>query len=221
MANEADLEHVEPAKPIWIFLDESGNFDFSERGTKFFVMTAIVTCDPVLSGSEILALKYEQMLRGSQQLDFHASHNSKGTRARVLETIGSIRAITSLTVVFEKNSLASDYRSSNSLMVLAAKVIFGFLKKGIENEHHQVTVTFDSVLGKNAQSDITGATKKTLSPHRTRVYFHRVANDPNGQIADFIAWAHHRFVTVNDDEGTKFLPADTHKLVYFDHNGRT
>jgi len=34
---------------LYIFLDESGNFDFSPKGTKYFVLSAVSTLDPVAS----------------------------------------------------------------------------------------------------------------------------------------------------------------------------
>lgn len=39
-------------KTLYLFIDESGNFDFSPKGTKYFVLTALATFDPLMKREE-------------------------------------------------------------------------------------------------------------------------------------------------------------------------
>ena len=46
-------------KTLYIFLDESGNFDFSPSGTKYFILTALSTTLPFEIGSPLLKHRYD------------------------------------------------------------------------------------------------------------------------------------------------------------------
>ena len=41
------LEYASQPNPLYIFLDESGDFNFSPRGTKYFTITAISLTIPI------------------------------------------------------------------------------------------------------------------------------------------------------------------------------
>ena len=46
-------------KTLYIFLDESGSFDFSSSGTKYFILTALSTTIPFEIGAPLLKHRYE------------------------------------------------------------------------------------------------------------------------------------------------------------------
>lgn len=183
-----------PHRPLWVFIDESGNFDFSPSGTRYFLMTAVVTVEPALSGAQMLALKYEQMLRGSNQLDFHAVYNSHGTRRRVFELIHSLSTIRSHTFVVDKTELTTGQQTIGDVLHLMAAAIAPWASSNAGSDHDHVTLVFDTAFT-SPQSEVL---KRHLKTHLSksglpyRIHFHRVANEPNGQIADYIAWAHFR-----------------------------
>jgi len=43
---------------LYVFIDESGNMDFSDKGTKHFVLAALTTLQPLVSSSALQSLKY-------------------------------------------------------------------------------------------------------------------------------------------------------------------
>lgn len=207
-------EIPEPRNPLWVFIDESGNFDFSPTGTRHFLMTAVVTADPAASGAHMLALKYEQMLRGSNQLDFHATHNSRGTRKRVLELIGRMTGVMSHTFVAEKSELSNSPSPQVEIVELLAHEI-GIWAATLASEHFDgVIAVFDTAFNTSQTSHLRQAVKKAIGstglPYR--IHFHRVANEPNGQIADYIAWAQFRNLARHDDEGLRFLSSTQHTM---------
>jgi hypothetical protein len=203
-----------PANPLWVFIDESGNFDFAATGTRHYLMTAVVTADPAASGAQMLGLKYEQMLRGSNQLDFHATHNSRGTRKRVLELIGGLTEITSHTFVTNKGALAPSERNLRHLLALFAQAIANWAISQALPRHDHLTLVFDTAFPGGQAEFIKHHVKTILATTELAyaIHFHRVANEPNGQIADYIAWSHARFLTRIDDEGVKHLTAGRHTL---------
>jgi len=46
------------AKTLYLFIDESGNFDFSLGGTKYFILTSLSTTNPYSIASPLLYLRY-------------------------------------------------------------------------------------------------------------------------------------------------------------------
>jgi hypothetical protein len=209
-------ELPEPVNPLWIFIDESGNFDFSPSGTRHFLMTAVVTADPAASGARMLALKYEQMLRGSNQLDFHATHNSRGTRKRVLEVIGGMPGVTSHTFVADKAKLRDSPSPQVEVVELIAHEIGTWAVVQASQHSDGVIAVFDTAFNTNQTSHLRQAVKKAIGAGQMpyRIHFHRVANEPNGQIADYIAWAHFRNLARGDDEGLRFLSSAQHTMTF-------
>lgn len=206
----------QPAHPLWVFIDESGNFDFSERGTRHFLMTAVATDDPGASATHLLRLKYEQMLRGSNQLDFHATHNSRGTRKRVLSLIGDMSHIRSMTVVFDKAQYRALPDSTTRFILAASTAIAEWACEFAGPTHDHVTLVFDTAYTTAQMSQVKHHLKIVIAARRMsyRIHFHRVANEPNGQIADYIAWSHFRMIERSDDEGRKHLRADHHEMAW-------
>lgn len=72
---------------LFIFLDESGNFDFSPKGTKHFVLTALSTTDPEDMAPELYRLKHELILTGQDIEYFHATEDRQVVRDRVFEIL--------------------------------------------------------------------------------------------------------------------------------------
>lgn len=207
-------QRSDPTHPLWVFIDESGNFDFAVSGTPYFLMTAVMTTEPSASGARMLALKYEQMLRGSNQLDFHASHNSHGTRKRVLEQISRLESIRSKTFAFDKTSLLPGQRSSRSVLERLATAIAHMCVDVATDGHNHVTIVFDTAFPGGQAEFLKHHIKTVFSGAQFSygILFHRVAHEPNGQIADYIAWAHARSFTRGDNEGLKHLNPDSHTI---------
>jgi len=72
---------------LYIFLDESGNLDFSRKGTTNYVLAAVTTIAPINNAKKMQQLKYD-VLNENQDLEyFHASEDKQAIRDRVFSTI--------------------------------------------------------------------------------------------------------------------------------------
>lgn len=100
-------------KTLYIFIDESGNFDFTPTGTKYFAHTAVSTLTPLKSRDELLrkvyALKYAGWKTNQPdyylQADyyFHASEDKQEVRDWVFEAIKRIDDIEIDAILAQKN----------------------------------------------------------------------------------------------------------------------
>jgi hypothetical protein len=75
------------SQSLFIFMDESGNFDFSPRGTRHFVLTALSTTRPDEMAPALCRLKHELVLVGQDVEYFHATEDQQVVRDRVFEVL--------------------------------------------------------------------------------------------------------------------------------------
>jgi hypothetical protein len=73
----------------YLFVDESGNFDFSPSGTRSFILTILSTTNPDCIGIPLLALRYNLLpsyqcgIHMEEQGYFHASEDTQDVRDHV------------------------------------------------------------------------------------------------------------------------------------------
>ena len=89
-------------RTLFIFIDESCNFDFSQKGTKYFVLSAISTLTP-LGKERLEEIKYELMKNGTNLEYFHAAEDRQAVRNQVYSFIENLKDIEIDSVIAQKN----------------------------------------------------------------------------------------------------------------------
>ena len=201
---------------LYIFLDESGNFDFSPKGTKHFILTALATFDPLLKRDELIKLRYQLLAEGIDQEYFHATEDLQRTRDKVYEIISSIGPTAEVhTVTAEKNKThPSLYKES---YLKGTRLITRITGAGL---YHKMCETLLKYVfqgkGKNVNKiiviicslfvgDKKKATTKTLKHYLKtnfpdvpfEIYSHPSCADLNCQLADYCCWA----ISVSKERG--------------------
>ena len=64
----------------YIFLDESGNFDFGASGTRYLVLTSVGMCRPFPAGDRLDDYKYHCIETGTDIERFHCYADRWGVR---------------------------------------------------------------------------------------------------------------------------------------------
>ena len=190
-----------PWNSLFVFIDESGNFDFSNKGTNHFVMAGVMVNSPIESGSKLNFLKYELLTEGVDVSDFHASEDRQAVRDRVFPVINSLTSIRAHVIHGDKHLLTPSLQSPAGLYGLFGKAIVKFaLSSFSADSFGQVVIVFDQALSKKNQGAFMAAVKPDLKAIRKpfRIYFHQMKTDANGQIADYICWA--KYVEVERNE---------------------
>ncbi len=77
-------------KTLYVFIDESGNFDFSAKGTKHYVVNALATFYPVVRREELLKYRYRLLQEGYDQEYFHAAEDPQFVRDEVFRLLGQL-----------------------------------------------------------------------------------------------------------------------------------
>ncbi len=181
-------------KCLYIFVDESGNLDFSQKGTKHFVLSAITAVAPIDSSNKLQKLKYDLLADGTggNQFEyFHASEDTQATRDKVFEIISKMDSIKINYIVAEKRKTNPKYHNSNFYSLLGSALTKYLLIKYKKSEYQKIVIVFDQALSKKEQNNFLKEVKPKLKEIGTpyAIYFHKMISDFNGQIADYCAWA--------------------------------
>ncbi|GAC81654.1 Protein of unknown function [Gordonia malaquae] len=201
-AGLAPVEEAPPEKTLYVFMDESGDMTFDKKGSQHFVLSAVVTDDPCASASVIQNLKYQQMAKGSEHFEFHATENSVGTRKRVADTISTITTIKVHSLWIDKAYAHHSKQNKVALFSLFGNAMGRYVGRVHSDRYTQIVMVFDSVLTKKEQ----GAFKQAVVPNlkkldvKFRLLFHPVKSELNGQIADYFSWSLYRHLEVGDSE---------------------
>jgi hypothetical protein len=191
-------------KILYVFVDESWNMDFSEKGTKYFVLAAVTTLNPIESSVALQTLKYSLLNEwngGEDFQHFHATEDRQIIRDRVFETFCEMENITINYLWAQKCKTPLEYRKRDTFYALLGwKLSQYILKKYNENSFDKVIIIFDKALNKKEQGEffktVKPELKKIWKPYA--IYFHQTLSDFNGQIADYCAWA--KYVSLERDE---------------------
>lgn len=186
---------------LFIFIDESGNFDFSSIGTRHFALAAVTAIDPLSSSQRLQSLKYNLLKDGVDVECFHASPDRQNVRDAVFDEIEKLSNIRINYIYGDKHKAHPKYQKPEAMYALFGKTLLKYVFKGyVAAQYQQIVVIFDKALPNKQQKAFLGVVKPELKqlakPYR--IYFHKTMADFNGQIADYCAWA--KYVSLERNE---------------------
>ena len=90
----------------YVFIDESGNYDFSRSGTKNWVLTSAITEDVHPGVTELYDLKHKIIDLGTNLEYFHAAEDRQAVRNEVFAIIKNLSNIRVDSLIVEKRKVA-------------------------------------------------------------------------------------------------------------------
>ena len=180
----------------YMFLDESGNFDFSANGTRYFLLTSVSMRRPFGVYAELESYKYDCIESGGDVEHFHCHDDRNAVRNAVFSVISAhLDELRIDCLVVEKRKtrppLQEDERLYRwSLGYLLRRV----LSYGLVSGASDVMVITDTIpvnrLRKAAEKAIHGAMVKNQLPGmRYRILHHQSRSHYGLQVADYCCWA--------------------------------
>ncbi len=195
-------------KTIFVFLDESGNFDFSPKGTKFFVLTGFVTFDPVIKREELLRLRYRLLVQGLDQESFHATEDSQDVRNRVFRLFEQLNGTFEVhSVIAQKNKANPTLYKKNyykrkkliervtgfGLYKKCCECLLKYLFEGKREKVDKIVVVLGSLYTGDKKKIVLQTLKHFLKeafpPVPFEIFSHSSNSDLNCQLADYCCWA--------------------------------
>ena len=193
-------------RTLYLFIDDSGNFDFSSKGTNHFVMAGVTTTDPIASSAPLQQLKYGLLAEGEDVECFHASPNPQRVRDRVFEEISDLKNIQYHIVFGDKHKVHPKLQNPASMYSLFGKTLIKYVIKGwLASQFEQIVVIFDKALTKRDENAFLKVVKPELKQLEKpyKIYFHHTMADFNGQIADYGSWSKFVQLTRNEERPMK------------------
>lgn len=195
---------------LYVFIDESGNLDFSSKGTTYYVLAAVTAREPLQSSQTLQSLKYALLADGTggdEYQYFHASPDTQAIRDKVFSAISSLTNIKINYLYGEKRKTHPTYHNASFYTLLGAALVTYLLKVHQTSPYAKVIIIFDQALTKKEQGKFLKAVKPALKEIGTpyAIYFHRTMSDFNGQIADYCAWAKYVSLERNEQRPLKAL----------------
>ena len=192
-------------RTLFIFIDESGNFDFSPEGTKYFVLSAVSTLNP-LGKEKLEKIKYDLMENEIDLEYFHAAEDKQSVRDLVYSFIENMKDIEIDSVIVQKNktnpSLYVSEKKKKSkkggklyTITLRTLLQYIFCRYDTSVKVNQVVIVLSSIFDANKRELIKKTIKiylKQIFSNPFYLYFHENRSDKNTQIADYCCWAIYR-----------------------------
>jgi hypothetical protein len=185
---------------LYVFIDVSGNYDFSNKGTKYIVLTSLVCTDVCLGIIDLHKLKHELIENGLDIMYFHACEDRQVVRNRVFNLIGNLGHIRIDSIIVEKRKTGPKLRPLNKFYPEMIKQLlkYPFDSRGLDiKQYDRVIIFVDSESSKSKErATLTKAVKVTLQPYLLNVPYticmHSSATHPYLQIVDYCSWAIYR-----------------------------
>ena len=184
---------------LYIFLDEAGNLDFSQNGTKYFVLSGITKERPFHAYKELTEFKYDQVERGTALEYFHASENAQAVRNGVYDMIEkNLVGVAIDAIIVEKQKVDATLRDEEQFYPkLLGTLLREILKHYPLAEFTEIIVFTDSLPVQRKRAAVEKGVKMTLAAMlpatvRYRVLHHASKSNLDLQIADYCTWAVYR-----------------------------
>ena len=181
---------------LYLFLDESGNLDFTPKGTKYFVLTCVGLTQPSPLLNTLHELKLSFLEDGQDCEYFHCSEDNKFVRRAVFRTIAdNLNELSIDSLIVEKRKTIPPLRAYNRFY---PRMLGYLLKHVLPRENFtrakKIIVIADSYPDKRNRKAIEKAVQQTLSKMigdscPFRFYSHSSRSHLGLQVADYCAWA--------------------------------
>ena len=167
-----------------LFLDEAGNFDFTEKGTPFLMVCATLLDISAARSGELSLLRYELNAQGHDIESFHASANTPYVRGAFMRRLTAAGANYQVFAIILDKSLSPHPPEDLSQVYVD---LFKFVLAMSHPASGDCPVYADRVPLQRSRKAIMKAVRQGAG-HRS-VHFHSSASSLELQIADYCTWA--------------------------------
>ena len=191
-------------KTLYLFIDESGNFDFSPQGTNFFILTVLSTIGPYDVSAPLLKLRYDLLpnYSGGPSIEehgyFHASEDAQAVRDSVFSIVAKLdHSIRVDSVIAQKNKAALAFHTDQLHFYRTlgeTSLKYAFTRADWQGYEH-VVIVFSSLFDRKKRGILKQAFKSLIKEHAKvpfSLYFHDSKFDLCNQAVDYFGWAIYR-----------------------------
>ena len=183
----------------YIFLDEAGNFDFSVKGTRYFVLTSVSTIRPFSWFKPLDDFKFDCIEYGLENEYFHCTNDNKYVRGRVFDIIGDhLGAMHIDGLVVEKRKVDPALRVDGRFYPEMLGYLLSFvMPRELTADTDTVIVITDTIPVSRRRRAIEKGIRSALTKMlpggiKYRILHHNSRSHYGLQVADYCCWAIYR-----------------------------
>jgi hypothetical protein len=182
---------------LHLHLDESGNFVFSSKGTRYYIFTAAWTYDPAPLAAKLSALRFELIKagHGERLSGFHACDDPYPRRERVVSLITSQPGWNFASMVVEKCKVNPTLYQPEKFYPKFLTMVANFVFRGrVRPRTSQVliytdTLPFPKPQAKAVETSIKASCNRELNKIPFHVLHHRIESNYWIQVTDYCSWS--------------------------------
>ena len=182
---------------LYVFVDESGNYDFSKKGTKHWVLTSLITTNITQGLAELYELKHRIIDQGIDIEMFHAAEDRQAVRDLVFPIVAKMDDARIDAVVVDKRKAAPSIQPLKRFypMMVESLLKYPFDERGIDAARFsKVFIFLDRAAARaNEREALKKAVKEYVGKHlETTPYvicMHSSASHHYLQLVDYACWA--------------------------------
>lgn len=188
--------HLQSTRYLYLFLDEGGDLNFSNSGTRYFTLTAVSKERPFSIEPVLLNLKYDLIEFGLNIEFYHASEDRQAVRDRVFRCIVARPDHVRIdTIVVEKPKTGPSLQIPENFYSRMLGYLLKFIFQGrhVEKFDELIVIT-DSLPVRAKRKAFEKGIKQTLAQMlpahvKYRLLHHASKSSMGLQIADYCNWA--------------------------------
>ena len=181
---------------IYVFLDESGNLDFSCNGTHYYCFGALSTRDPRPLNQALTDLRYDMLDEGLELERFHAAEDRQAVRDRVFETLIRVGGFDFDAIIIEKRKASPVLHDDLRFYPQFSDYLLRYVFRRHPNPQERIVVATDRLplkrTRKAAEKAIKGYIRQNLGERPFILLHHSSGVHPGLQAADYCMWAVYR-----------------------------
>lgn len=183
-------------KCLYLFLDEGGNFDFSNKGSQYFSLSCVTTQRPFLFYSALNQYRYDCIEFGLSTEHFHASHDNYHVKKNVFNIIEEHVFALHIDSLLVKKSGASHtlHEPKNLYIKIFENLIYHVINDNKHLSYSEIIIITDNLPINKKRASLEKSIKLILAemlPEGTcyRILHHASTAHYGLQIADYCNWA--------------------------------
>jgi len=187
-------------KTLYLFIDEAGNFDFSVRGTKYFVLTCLIEERPFPSYDRLRTLRYDLLEEGTNIEYFHCAEDRQSVRNQVFSIIrDNLDHVDLCSMIVQKNKTNPSLREASRFYTKTFRMLMKWvIEKHVHGKGYERVILFTDVMpvAKKRKAMEKGVKMELAAILREgveyRIYHHQSKSNLNLQVVDYCNWAIYR-----------------------------
>jgi len=189
---------------LFLFLDESGDFVFNVRASRYLVFTCLSTVKPAAISGAFAELRYELFGSGIHLERFHAAEDKQAVRDKVFEILSACADFVIDAEIVEKWKTYPPLQSYRLYSRIYEILLSYVLRRQDFSQIDSVHIICDTIPLRRKREAMEGALKMSVAHILKRagrtgyVVFHASASEAFLQAADYCSWAIFRRWEKND-----------------------